>query len=53
MSVAATPDVDPVVAQAQEYAQKLMLLSEGSVNKHFDPFEDIDWDNPDFAADAA
>ncbi|MBF6331639.1 AurF N-oxygenase family protein [Nocardia transvalensis] len=52
MSVAATPDVDPVVAQAQEYAQKLMLLSEGSVNKHFDPFEDIDWDNPDFAADA-
>ncbi|MFI5782141.1 diiron oxygenase [Nocardia sp. NPDC051570] len=52
MSVAAMPDVDPVVAQAQEYAQKLMLLSEGSVNKHFDPFEDIDWDDPDFAADA-
>ncbi|ONM48558.1 AurF N-oxygenase family protein [Nocardia donostiensis] len=52
MSTATTaPDVDPVVAQAQEYAQKLLLLSEGSVNRHFDPFEDIDWDNPDFHAD--
>ncbi|MBF6439781.1 AurF N-oxygenase family protein [Nocardia cyriacigeorgica] len=46
-----TPDTDPVVAQAQEYAQKLLLLSEGSVNRHFDPFEDIDWENPDFDAD--
>ncbi len=52
MSVAATPEVDPVVAEAMEYAQKLLLLSEGSVNKHFDPFTDIDWDNPDFAATA-
>ncbi|NKY49294.1 AurF N-oxygenase family protein [Nocardia vermiculata] len=52
MSVAATPDVDPVVAEAMEYAQKLLLLSEGSVDRHFDPFTDIDWDNPDFAPDA-
>ncbi len=52
MSTAITPAVDPDVAKAQEYAAKLLLLSEGSVNKHFDPFEDIDWDNPDFAADA-
>lgn len=52
MSTAVTPAVDPDLAKAQEYAAKLLLLSEGSVNKHFDPFEDIDWDNPDFAADA-
>lgn len=42
--------VDPIVREAQEYAAKLMLLSEGSVNRHFDPFEDIDWDDPDFDA---
>ncbi|MBF6212084.1 diiron oxygenase [Nocardia puris] len=52
MSTAATPAVDPDLAKAQEYAARLLLLSEGSVNKHFDPFEDIDWDNPDYAADA-
>ncbi|GAA5068579.1 AurF N-oxygenase family protein [Nocardia callitridis] len=46
------PTIDPDLAKAQEYAAKLLLLSEGSVNKHFDPFEDIDWDNPDFAPDA-
>lgn len=54
-SAAATPDidpVDPVVREAQEYAAKLMLLSEGSVNRHFDPYVDIDWDNPDFDATA-
>ncbi len=51
MSAAVTPAVDPDLEKAQEYAAKLLLLSEGSVNKHFDPFEDIDWDNPDFAAD--
>ncbi|MFE4458804.1 diiron oxygenase [Nocardia tengchongensis] len=52
MSPTTTPLDDPVVAEAQEYADKLLLLSEGSVNKHFDPFEDIDWDNPDFDANA-
>jgi hypothetical protein len=51
MSAAVTPAVDPDLEKAQEYAAKLLLLSEGSVNKHFDPFEDIDWDNPDYAAD--
>jgi hypothetical protein len=54
-SVAATPGVepiDPVVQEAQEYAAKLMLLSEGSVNRNFDPYEDIDWENPDFDAEA-
>ncbi len=52
MSKAVTPDIDPDLAKAQEYAAKLLLLSEGSVNRHFDPFQDIDWDNPDFAATA-
>ncbi|RMI32902.1 AurF N-oxygenase family protein [Nocardia stercoris] len=50
-SVAPESDLDPIVEEAMQYAGKLMLLSEGSVNKHFDPFEDIDWDNPDFDAD--
>ncbi|MEV0357787.1 diiron oxygenase [Nocardia sp. NPDC050697] len=52
MSTAEKPFADPDLARAQEYAAKLLLLSEGSVNKNFDPFTDIDWDNPDFAADA-
>ncbi|WP_067539726.1 AurF N-oxygenase family protein [Nocardia crassostreae] len=43
---------DPVVALARQYAEKLLLLSQGSVDKHFDPFTDIDWDNPDFEVDA-
>ncbi|MFF0610961.1 diiron oxygenase [Nocardia tengchongensis] len=40
---------DPAVALARQYAEKLMLLSQGSVDKNFDPFTDIDWDHPDFA----
>ncbi|UGT45300.1 diiron oxygenase [Nocardia yamanashiensis] len=52
MSPVTTPVDDPVVAEAMEYANKLLLLSEGSVNKSFDPYEDIDWENPDFDADA-
>ncbi|MCP2278498.1 AurF N-oxygenase family protein [Nocardia amikacinitolerans] len=52
MSTAEKHAIDPDLEQAQKYAAKLLLLSEGSVNKHFDPFEDIDWDNPDYAADA-
>ncbi|MEV6069050.1 diiron oxygenase [Nocardia sp. NPDC052001] len=50
MSPTTTHVDDPVVAEAIEYAQKLLLLSEGSVNRSFDPFEDIDWENPDFDA---
>ncbi|MCU1642099.1 MAG: diiron oxygenase [Nocardia sp.] len=52
MSPTATHVDDPVVAEALEYAQKLLLLSEGSVNKSFDPYEDIDWENPDFDPNA-
>ncbi|QLY30564.1 AurF N-oxygenase family protein [Nocardia huaxiensis] len=40
--------IDPVVTLARQYAERLLLLSQGSVDKHFDPFADIDWDNPDF-----
>ncbi|MBL1074628.1 diiron oxygenase [Nocardia sp. 2] len=50
MSPTTTPTDDPVVAEALEYANKLLLLSEGSVNRSFDPYEDIDWENPDFDA---
>ncbi|MET7767386.1 diiron oxygenase [Nocardia sp. NPDC005366] len=52
MSAAVTSAIDPDLARAQEYASKLLLLSEGSVNRHFDPFEDIDWDHPDFDVNA-
>ncbi|WP_198538536.1 diiron oxygenase, partial [Mycobacteroides abscessus] len=34
-----------------EYLQTLQTLSEGSVRLHFDPFEDIDWDSPDYQID--
>ncbi|WP_067828149.1 AurF N-oxygenase family protein [Nocardia inohanensis] len=50
--VSASVTTDPVVALARQYADKLMLLSQGSVDKHFDPFTDIDWDHPDFAVRA-
>ncbi|UGT41402.1 diiron oxygenase [Nocardia yamanashiensis] len=46
--VSASVTTDPVLALARQYADKLMLLSQGSVDKHFDPFTDIDWDHPDF-----
>jgi hypothetical protein len=35
----------------EDYAEVLRTLSEGSVNLHFDPYEDIDWDSPEFAID--
>ncbi|WP_067701596.1 AurF N-oxygenase family protein [Nocardia jejuensis] len=47
---ATTTDSDLELARA--YAEKLLLLSQGSVDKHFDPFTDIDWDNPDYAVTA-
>ncbi|RJQ81182.1 diiron oxygenase [Pseudonocardiaceae bacterium YIM PH 21723] len=34
-----------------DYATELQTLSEGSVNLHFDPFVDIDWDAPDMVVD--
>ncbi|MEU6161967.1 diiron oxygenase [Streptomyces sp. NPDC047130] len=33
------------------YDERLRTLSEGSVNVNFNPFTDIDWDDPEFAVD--
>jgi hypothetical protein len=38
-------------ATHNSYDEMLMTLSEGSVHRHFDPFVDIDWDNPEYAVD--
>ena len=38
-----------MTAAIQTYEEKLQTLSEGSVHQHFDPWTDIDWDNPDYA----
>jgi hypothetical protein len=35
----------------EEYRDTLQTLSEGSVNRHFDPYLDIDWDSPELAID--
>ncbi|MFI6522971.1 diiron oxygenase [Spirillospora sp. NPDC050679] len=35
----------------QEYRDVLRTLSEGSVNRRFDPYLDIDWDSPEYAID--
>ncbi|MDN5857122.1 MAG: diiron oxygenase [Pseudonocardia sp.] len=42
---------DPATLTTDEYRQLLQTLSEGSVNRHFDPFADIDWDSPEFRVD--
>ncbi|MFE9783929.1 diiron oxygenase [Nocardia salmonicida] len=44
---------DDLVDEAGAYADTLSLLSEGSVHRRFDPYLDIDWDDPDFDADTA
>src|SRR5699024_2548528 len=36
-------------AQDAAYDERLRLLSEGSVNKNFQPYRDIAWDSPEFA----
>lgn len=38
-------------ANQQTYEESLRTLSEASVDQHFDAFQDIDWDNPDYAID--
>ncbi|MGW4246126.1 AurF N-oxygenase family protein [Nocardia sp. NPDC004722] len=35
-----------------DYTESLGTLSDGSVNKRFDPYVDIDWDHPDFVVRA-
>ncbi|MTE15167.1 AurF N-oxygenase family protein [Nocardia aurantiaca] len=39
------------VPAAQDYADVLHTLSEGSVHRRFDPYLDIAWDSPEFAID--
>src|SRR5438309_6689008 len=42
--------VVPIVKSAEdEYEDTLRALSEASVNRHFEPYVDIDWESPDFA----
>jgi len=48
MSVSSSPRADFF---GEEYRDLLSTLSEGSVNRHFDPYLDIDWDSPEFAID--
>lgn len=36
------------VEKFQTYEEKLATLSQGSVEQNFDPFLDIDWENPDY-----
>ncbi|MFH5227281.1 AurF N-oxygenase family protein [Antrihabitans spumae] len=45
LSIAAPTDEQ----RGDTYAESLKALSEGSVQKHFDPYVDIDWDSPEFA----
>ncbi|WP_051407513.1 diiron oxygenase [Nocardia sp. CNY236] len=40
------------VATALDYAENVRLLSEGAMRRHFDPYGDIDWDNPEYAVGA-
>lgn len=54
MGLAQSPDItlDRVrEIEDVEYAAKLTMLSEGSVQRHFDPYVDIDWDSLEFAVD--
>ncbi|WP_410873307.1 AurF N-oxygenase family protein [Nocardia sp. A7] len=36
---------------SEEYREALATLSQGSVDRHFDPYLDIDWDSPELALD--
>ncbi|WP_051407538.1 diiron oxygenase [Nocardia sp. CNY236] len=51
-SVDIDADVDADGDEAREYVENVRLLSEGSVRRSFDPYTDIDWDNPEFAVEA-
>ena len=49
MTLSADPRTEHAVGSTAEYHAMLDRLSAGSVHKNFDPFEDIDWDAPEFA----
>ena len=40
-----------VIADRRTYEKNLQVLSEASVERHFDPFVDIAWDDPSYAVD--
>ncbi|WP_067702667.1 AurF N-oxygenase family protein [Nocardia jejuensis] len=48
MALSTTPDT---ATSGQDYHDVLLTLSEGSVQRHFDPYLDIPWDAPEFAID--
>ncbi len=39
------------ITNEQAYEERLQTLSEGSVHRSFDPYKDIDWNNPDWKID--
>ncbi|WP_306365018.1 diiron oxygenase [Nocardia sp. CC227C] len=48
MTLSTAPGTTPEV---RDYSDLLRTLSEGSVDRHFDPYLDIAWDSPEFAID--
>ncbi|TLF75777.1 AurF N-oxygenase family protein [Nocardia cyriacigeorgica] len=47
-----TPSTVPLTHDVgKDYRDALQTLSEGSVNRRFDPYLDIDWDSPELAID--
>lgn len=44
-----TAMTDDALTDDAVYDEALRLLSEGSVQRHFEPYVDIDWDAPEFA----
>lgn len=47
-----TPSTVPLTQDVgKDYRDALHTLSEGSVNRRFDPYLDIDWDSPELALD--
>ncbi|MBF6183133.1 AurF N-oxygenase family protein [Nocardia otitidiscaviarum] len=48
MTLSTAPGTTPEV---RDYSELLRTLSEGSVDRHFDPYLDIAWDSPEFAID--
>ena len=49
MTTTRIPPLQTYEEPLQTYEERLQTLSEGSVHQHFDPWTDIDWDDPDHA----
>ncbi|WP_051407515.1 diiron oxygenase [Nocardia sp. CNY236] len=50
--VVTSPSADSDTPLIEEYDETVRMLTDASVRKHFDPYTDIDWDDPDMAAEA-